>query len=295
MSFSATDAAFEGFRLVRRHPLAIVFWALAYLLFFVIFFALFGSAIAGIMATAQSLEAGGEPSMADLQGLGQSYIGLMGLGLPLCLVLGGVLNAAVARAVLRPSESAFGYMRLGGDELRVIVVSLVLGILGGVVAAVCFGLVGVAAGFVGASGQNALWLVVVLLGLAACVFLIWLSLRFSLAIPITVGERRMAFFDSFSLTKGRSLPLLGMAIIAIIMTILVSLLSTIIALPLTMATGGLDSLAAFEGKATLDILRAAAPTIATWVILNAIFSALQLAVMYAPFSAAYRDIKGVSA
>ena len=26
MAFSATDAAFEGFRVVRRHPLALVFW-----------------------------------------------------------------------------------------------------------------------------------------------------------------------------------------------------------------------------------------------------------------------------
>lgn len=292
MSFSATDAAFEGFRLVRRHPLAIVFWALAYLVFFAIFFGLFGSSIAGIMAASETLQASGEPSRADLEALGQSYFGLLGLGLPLGLVLGGVLNAAVARAVLRPSESAFGYLRLGSDELRVIVVSVVLWLLTsavlivGVFALVAFGV------FVQTSGQNALWLVVVLLGLALVGLMIWLSLRLSLAIPITVGERRIALFESFNLTRGRSLPLLGMAIIAGVMTILVSLLSTIIALPVTMATGGVESLAAYEGAPTLDILRAAAPAIGAWIVLNAVFSALQLAVMYAPFSAAYRDIKG---
>ena len=31
MSFSATDAAFEGFRVVRRAPLSLVFWVLVYL------------------------------------------------------------------------------------------------------------------------------------------------------------------------------------------------------------------------------------------------------------------------
>ena len=40
MPFSPTEAAFEGFRIVRRHPLAIVFWGLAYIVFFVALFAL---------------------------------------------------------------------------------------------------------------------------------------------------------------------------------------------------------------------------------------------------------------
>ena len=31
MSFSATDAAFEGFRVVRRNPVALVAWTVVYL------------------------------------------------------------------------------------------------------------------------------------------------------------------------------------------------------------------------------------------------------------------------
>ncbi len=294
MTFSATDAAFEGFRIVRRHPLTIVFWALAYLLFFVLFFAIFGSTLAGVMATAKTLEGAGDPSMADLEGLGRSYLLMFGLALPLVLVLGGVLNAAVARAVLRPSEKRFGYMRLGADELRVIVVSVVLHLMMGLLGAVCVAVIGMVAGFGTASGQTWMWLVAVLLGLATFALLIWLSVRLSLAIPITVAERRIALFESFALTRGRALPLLGMAIIVIIMTLLVGLLSSIIALPLTlMSGGGLDGLAAFDGQSTMAILQQAGPMIAIWGVLNALFSALQLAVMYAPFSAAYRDIKGL--
>ncbi len=296
MTLNATDAAFEGFRIVRRHPQTVLFWALLYLLFFAVFFAVFGSTLAGVMANAKALESAGEPSMAELQGLGSSYMVMLGLAFPLALVLGGVLNAAVARAVLRPSEKRFGYMRLGGDELRVIVVSVVLGILMGLASLVAFTAVGMVAGFGTASGQSWMWLVAGLLGLAACALLIWLAVRLSLAIPITFAERRIALFDSFALTKGRTLPLLGMAIIVIIMTLLVGLLSSIIAMPVTvMSGGGIEALAAYEGQSTTAILQQMGPMIAVWVVLNALFSSLQLAVMHAPFSAAYRDIKGLPA
>ena len=294
MTFSATDAAFEGFRIVRRHPLAIVFWALAYLLFFAIFFAVFGSTLAGVLATAKALEGTSNPGMAELQGLGWAYMGMMGLALPLGLVLSGVLSAAVARAVLRPSEKSFGYMRLGGDELRVIFVSVALGVMGVLLGTVCFTVVGMVAGFAAASGQGWLWLVVVLLGLAVCAVLIWLAVRLSLAIPITFAERRIALFDSFALTRGRFWPLLGMAVIVFIMTILISTLSGIIAMPITMMTGGgIATLAGYDGQSTMAILQQIGPAIADWGVLNALFSALQLGVMYAPFSAAYRDLKGL--
>jgi hypothetical protein len=292
MTFSATEAAFEGFRIVRRHPLAIVFWALAYLIFFGAFFALFGGSLASLMATTESLE-GSQPSPQEIEALGQTYIGFMGLALPLGLVIGAVLNAAVARAVLRPQEKSFGYMRLGGDELRVLVVSIVIGIVVGAVSFVLFAIVGVGATLAGQSNPGLGVLVGVLLGLAAIVVICWLSIRLSLAVPITVAERRIAPFESFALTRGQTLPILGMAIIAVIMSILVSLLGTIIALPVTMNTGGLEQLAAFDGQPTVQILRAAGTGIIAWGVVNAIFSALQLAVLYAPFSAAYRDLKGL--
>ena len=40
------------------------------------------------------------------------------------------------------------------------------------------------------------------------------------------------------------------------------------------------------------ILQSAWPAIAAWILINAVMSALQVAVVYAPFSAAYRDMKG---
>ncbi|MFC5343285.1 hypothetical protein ACETK8_07605 [Brevundimonas staleyi] len=292
MTFSATEAAFEGFRVVRRHPLAILFWALAYAVFFAAFFGLFGSSLATLMATTESME-GGQASPQDLEALGQTYFGFMGLVMPLALVLGAVLNAAVARAVLRPAEKAFGYMRLGADELRVLGVSIVIGLIFFAVTVILFAVTGLVAGLAAQTNQGVGILVGVLLGLGAVAVVVWLAVRFSLAVPATLAEKRIAPFAAFALTKGHSLPLLGMAIIAFIMSILVSVLGTIIALPITVATGGLSQLATMDGQSTMQILQAAGPGLIAWGVVNAVFSALQLAVIYAPFSAAYRDLKGL--
>ena len=289
MTFSATEAAFEGFRVVRRHPLAIVFWGLAYLIFFAAAFALVGGPLATIMATVQSLEES-QPGQQELIALGQSYFNLTAMLAPLMLILGAILNAAVARSVLRPSEKAFGYVRLGADELRVLAVSVILAIVFASLFMVLFTAVGVVAGLVGGGGGV---LVGILLGLGALAVCIWLAVRLSLAIPATMVEKRIAPFSTFGLTKGHTFPLLGMAVIAAIMSLLVSFLSYIISLPIGMATGGLEQLVAMDGQSTMQILQAAAPGLIAWGVINAVSSALQLAVIYAPFSAAYRDLKGL--
>lgn len=290
MTFSATEAAFEGFRIVRRHPLAIVFWALAYVIFFGAFLGLFAGPLASVMATTEAME-GSQPSPQEAQALMASWSGFIVLGVPLSLVLGAVLNAAVARSVLRPAEKAFGYLRLGGDELRVLAVTFILGILFFAATILLFVVVGLVAGLAAQAGTGVSILVGVLLGLGALGLLIWLAVRLSLAVPITFHERRIAPFASFAMTKGQSLPILGMAVIAVIMSLLVSLLGTIIALPVTLTTGGLNQLATMDGQSTAQILQAAGPALAAWAVINAIFSALQLAVIYGPFSAAYRDLK----
>jgi hypothetical protein len=293
MKFSATEAAFEGFRVVRRHPLAIVFWALAYVGFFVVFFALFGGSLATLMATAEIAE-NSQPGPQELEALGMTYLGFMGLAVPLGLVVGAILNAAIARSVLTPADKKFGYLRLGGDELRVLAVSVVLAVVFFAATIVLAGIAGILAGLAASANQVAGVLVGVVLGLGVLAFVIWLAVRLSLAVPQTMAEKRIAPFESFGLTKGHTWPLLGMAIIAVIMSLLVSVLGSIIALPITLMTGGgLAQLAELDGQSTLQILQVAGAGLIGWAVINSILSALQLAVLYAPFSAAYRDLKGL--
>ena len=295
MGFSATEAAFEGFRVVRRKPMAVIFWALFYMLIMVAALALIGGSLIGLMGMAEELEATSPTSPEAFMPILASYMAILAVVLPVSLVASAMIYAAVARAVLRPAESAFGYLRLGMDEVRVLVVSLVLFVVFVALTALLGGIVGVAIAVTAAAEAPALWLLVVLLVLAAIAVCIWLAVRLSLAIPITMAERRIAIFDSFALTKGRFWPLLGMALLAGVMSIVVSLLGSLVGMPIQLATGGLEGLAGLEGESLPVIIQAAWPAITAWIVLNAVMSALQVAVVYAPFSAAYRDIKGVDA
>ncbi|KQS56437.1 hypothetical protein ASG17_10635 [Brevundimonas sp. Leaf363] len=294
MSLSATEAAFEGFRVARRSPLAIVWWSGAYLLMFAAVFLIGGPALVQVMAQAQALESGGDPSMDDIRALGESYAAFMGWIVPPAIIIGAMLNAAVARAVIRPAESAFGYLRLGMDEVRVFVVSLALGVLVAVAAMVIFGVIGVLAGFASASGQSWMWLIIVLASLAGIAAIVWLMVRLSLAIPITLAERRMAVLSSWGLTKGHFWPLFGIAVIAAIMSIIVSLLGGIVAAPLTLLTGGLNTLSSQEGATLVELIQVGWPALLAWGVINSVLSALQIAVLYAPFSAAYLQLRGAA-
>lgn len=295
MSFTPTDAAFEGFRIVRRKPLALVGWALFCIVMTGAMLVLMFGNLTGFMAGVEAIDAKAEPTMADLQELGRLYFGLIGWAVPLGLVFGAVLNAAIARAVLKPQASAFAYMRLGMDEVRVAAATLVVTIVMALTALAVFAGVGVLSGMAVAGEQSALAGVAILLGLAGVVLLLWMAVRFSLVVPITMAERRIAPFASWALTKGRALPLVGMAVIAFAMSLVVSLLGSVVFMPLTMAFGaGLEGLGDYEGVSIQQVLSAAAAPLAIWVIVNGILTAMQTAIIYAPFSAAYRDIKGLT-
>jgi len=291
MTFSATDAAFEGFRLTRRAPVAVGLWAVIYVVMMVAAIGVLGPSLAALMAETSRIEGMTSPQVEDLQGVGAIYATMAGTILPLSLVVTAVLAAAVARAVLRPAESAFGYLRLGMDELRVLGVTIVLFLVFAVAWTLPFLLAGVIGGIATATGQGALWLVAVLVGLAGAAGVVWLLVRLSLAVPLVMAERRFAPFAAFALTKGRFWPLLGMAVIAIVMAMIVGLLGSIVVMPVTLMTGGLERLASFEGASMAELIQGAAPALIAYGVINGILSALQLAIMYAPFSVAYRDIK----
>lgn len=302
MAFSGSDAAFEGFRLVRRNPMALVAWALLYAVVSLASLFAMSTAIGPItewaerMDTLESQSPSATPAqvLEAFQGIGQVMLSL-GWLIPVSLVVTAMLMAAVARAVLNPGAGGFGYLRLGMDELRVFVVTLVLGILMFCAWMAVVVVIGVLAGLAGATGANWMWLFVVLAGFAGVAGIIWLAVRLSLAVPITVAENRFAFFDSFNVTRGRFWSLLGMAVIAFVMVLVISMLSWVITLPLGMMAGG-DAWSFGSGgdaeavAAALDVTN---PWIVASALAEAVINALLVGVMYAPFAAAYRDIRGL--
>lgn len=277
--------------MVRRHPTTALFWGLAYLVLFLIMFGLGGGQWATIMASAEAIEQSSNPSPEDMMALGRAYSGLFVWLAPLGLIVGAVLSTAVARSVLRPEEKAWGYIRLGMDEVRVLAVNLVVALIVGLSCGLLFGVVGVVFGIGAASGQALMLLLALLLTLGAIALTVWLLVKFCLAVPITVDRRKISLFESFAATKGQFWPLLGMALLAIVMSLVVSILGTVISAGTDLATGGLKGLARFDGLTTVEVLAQAWPAILVWSVVNAVLSALQVAVLYAPFSAAWQALK----
>lgn len=300
MSFSATDAAFEGFRVVRRNPLAILVWTLIYAVMTIgQMFASSGmmQSMMSMTEMMEDMESSPPTTMDGWMPLIQAYgdmMSSMAWMIPVSLVVSAVLTAAVARSVVRPAEKAFGYVRLGMDEVRVFVVTLVVGILAAIISMIVF----IAAIVVGAIAIRALegWggLVMALTILGAIAFVIWMAVRWSLAVPITVAEKRFAIFDSFGVTKGRFWPLLGMALIAGVMAVLVMLLCSIVSMPISLMMG-LDmfgKVGATDPEAMLKMFDVTNPWVIASAVVNAITYALVLGICHAPFAAAYKGIKG---
>ena len=133
----------DAFALVRERFGSVLVWGLLYSLGA---FAL-GYFMMSSMVPMMAIDENADPSIA-LGAMGSFFGRLMLLYLAfLCLY--NVLLTAAQRAALRPKESGFAYLRLGGDELRQIGLSILIGIMFMVVylvAAFVFGIIAVAVG-----------------------------------------------------------------------------------------------------------------------------------------------------
>lgn len=293
MTFPATDCAFEGFRLTRRAPLAVLSWAGAYAVFIGLMFLLVGPHFVTVLSVITEMQAQGqtEPSPEDVERLAQAYGVIIGWAMPLGLLFSAVISTAIARSVIRPEDRKFGYLRVGKDELRVLGASLLVSLIMFAVTFAGFMIVTVATA--GAMALPALWLVVVLLSLAIIGLLIWLSVRLSLVVPSTFAEGRIMLKPAFAMTGKKVFwPLLGMAIIAGMMAMLVGLLGSAVAAPLSLMVGGSEQLVAMQGASVPSLLSALGPMLAVSLVVQAVLSAAQIVIMYAPFSAAYLQLKG---
>lgn len=270
--------------------MAILLWAAFYLVLLGVTAILFGSAFVEFFQAAEALErAGAEPTWQDFAPL----LGFYAVLIPGSIIVGSVIYGAVNRAVLRPAESAFGYLRFGADELRIIAVSILLCLL---FVALVIGLglvVGIVAGVLSAvAGDVAAWITIPAV-IAMYGAMIWAAVRFSLAIPITVAERRIAVFDSWRMTRGNFWSLFGMMLLSAVMAMVVYFLFAIVAAPIFyFALGGFGNLQALDGMAPMEIMTTMAPFAIAALVFYAVVSAIMAAIMYAPYASAYLGLTG---
>ena len=217
--FSASDAALEGFNLIRRQWRIVLGWAGFNLVALVLLVVV--TAVMGVVAAA--VGGGAKESVTAVAG------GVVGVG---ALVIQAIIAGGVFRVELRPDEPAFMHLRLGADEFRLLGVWFVT-LTGAWVALWAATLLG------GLIHVRGLWL-----DLVAAVLLIGLGLRFSLAAPICFADGRIDFLRSWRLTRGRALALLGMQALSLCLIGLV-MVAVLLALSLVAArSAGLDGIAA---------------------------------------------------
>lgn len=220
--FDVADAALAGFGVMRRKPLAVLVWGLViYVLAIVPAIGLIGTMFNFVHEVARLADSGGEPSPGDILGL-ESQIFLQN---PLAtfgsLLVRVLLAAAVCRAVARPKDDRFFYLRFGRGELMLALVVIAGGLLLAL-AVMAYAAVAFAIGYglhQVSDGLMVAWIIVAALGY---VFgLIFVLLRFSLIAPASVIEQKFRLFESWRLTKGHAGSLFLVALLNIIVVMLV--------------------------------------------------------------------------
>jgi hypothetical protein len=305
--FSATDAAIEGFRIARRKPVAILIWSLAQ---FLVTVALGATAALVIGPDMQKLAAPDTAVvMADPAARAQLLSTFLRFGLvflPFGVIWGAVQSCAVYRVLLRPADSGLGYLKLGGDELRMIGLWLLYVLLwvGAyilfIVSVVVLALVGALIAGLGGGKPDAsmVFVITTIALLVPFLAMVWVLVRLSLSGPMTFAERRIRLWASWKLTRRHFWGLAGAYLVSLILAWVVNIAGLCLALVVAFAVthqglGGIyqeafhpdySSLAAFFSPSRLVVLA-----------VQSLFLGLFAAVIYAPAAEAYRMLAAPAA
>lgn len=212
----------EGaFGVFREHFTAVAIWAGIYLAGNIAMLLAMGPMMASALDPAASADPG-----AMMSAMGPVWL----LNLVLALV-GVVLYTAAMRSVLRPNAGGLAFLRLGMDELRMIVLS----ILFFVGALILFFLASIALGLLGAGvamgSESPILTALVSFVIALVVFglAIYFIIRFSLAFPLTLHRGEFVIGEAWRLSRGRFWTLFGAALVVVVigfvLTMIVSIFS----------------------------------------------------------------------
>lgn len=294
--FSASDAAFVGFRLVREHPRTVAVWAVLMtvlsLVSSTLTILLAGPQLTAFMEMNTQNTASPEEMLAAMGGLAP----LIGISLIYSLALYAVMLAAVNRMVLRPADSRSAYLRLGGDELRqagtLILVNLLL--LGVYIVAVLVTaiLVGVAVAASGGGGGAVTGLIGLITFIGVACLMIYMAVRLSFASAITFDTGKVSVRASWAMTKGHVGALLGAYLLAAVMAVIVYfLIMTIVAAIGAIASGGITGLSGLFEPDMTSLAAFFTPIGVARAVFAGGISVLTSLIMFSPAPEVYRMLK----
>lgn len=298
--FSVSDAGIAGLRLLKQKPLTVMAWGLfifvAMVLPIVTLISLVGSHIWGVV---ESARVHGEDSEIVVREAFRAMAGVF-LLIPVIIIASligrAMLISAVFRAVIEPKNSSFAYLRLGSQELWVLLVVLVSGLLLGVIMGVASVPVGLATAMLeNGSGGGAALLVAWVGHIALFVLCIWLALRFSMAAPLSFVERRFALFESWDFTRGQAGRLFVMALLVVAVIILMEMIVGAVVVGGLVAAGlsidiDEDSLRDFFSQPPQAWMGTVGLIAGGFGLLMALIAGVFSAVALAPWAAAYKAL-----
>ncbi|WP_146219080.1 hypothetical protein [Caulobacter sp. D4A] len=237
--FSATTAAVAGWNLLGREPASVAVWGVVLLVLMIapligLYLPLIGD-IARMSELNQSAAAQDPEAFAQVMAM-QMRMMAANFGTFVLQVLAQTLvAAAIFRAVLEPQARRGFYLRVGASEGWMLLLTVIF-VIGWYIVYFVAVIAGVLVGFLTyfAAGKVAGIAIGILTVIAGLVAIVWALLRLSMAWPMTFAGRRLVLFESWSLTKGSSLRLLGMALLA---TLLVMALEMVVGLILLIVVG----------------------------------------------------------
>lgn len=293
---SVGGSATAGLRLLVQRPLTVLTWGAFLFLFAIVPVGLLFATIAPAYVDFihQAAASGGRPPMEALESLQQKIVLLNPLIFLLSITLRAVLISAIFRAVLEPEKSRFAYLRLGAQELWVglaaLVGSIILG-LGAVCAMIPVILVCVVLAVAHAPGGATVVGFIGFLGVFCA--MVWLMVRFSMALPLCFVERRFALFESWDFTKGQTKPLLLIALVLFAMIIAAEIVLVMVVGAIVMSFGA----PLFHDPSPMQAFfqqpfQVWGPIVAPWVVaygvVISLLSAALSAVLIAPWADAYK-------
>lgn len=293
-TFSPSDVAFTGFRLVRERPKVVATWALTQFVvsmaFGLVLVATMGPALMRLQAMARETPHDPAVTLGLLSQLAPGYALLMLLS----LVMYAIIYAAMNRAVLRPEPVGFAYLRLGNDEFLQFILMVVFFALGialylvVLIASIAVIAVVVAIAMSGSKAAVPALSVILFLGLFAGA--IYLAIRISLASAMTFDTGRVSVRSAWRLTRGQFWPMFGAYLLTFALVSVVSLLMLVIIGAGIFATGGFAALMQLMRPDLSSVGAFLSPARIVGGALSAVWTALILPVWLTVPAAIYRSL-----
>lgn len=287
---NATDAAFEGFRIIRDKPGATMGWTIFGFLWFLL---LVGVLAVGLLTHLTEISRELRPTGGgrDWEELAGRFGPAAMVGFVLSFAIYCILKSAIYRAVLHPDWKGLSHLNLGRDEGRVFLVELASLLLLALYWAIGFALVVLVT-------EPLAWPmkfpVRLLLGFGLMAGWVWWGTRLSLNKVASYAEARVSVLSPWSLTEGRFWPLFGMYVLSWTLGAILVVVGLAVTLTAIRALG-LSAHGVADGHPDVPTALAALGKILLAAVVNILALVLQLTISIAPTARAYERIKAAGA